>query len=180
MRVWYVLFAESPGFSPSREFSCFLPSPFVQLFCAQSGDPGGGECLWAILQQSGSIKSTWSHFPSSYTLCDDLFYCFLLTYRGYGEKPFSSPSVCQIASRGELELKKNLVCDPNLRIVLVIVWDLFPLCNLDYFQILYVETLEAFWGAKLVGLPHRLPYLKLVTSARAFSQVVYSWGKYWP
>ena len=36
-----MLFAESPGFSPSREFSCFLPSPFVQLFCAQSGDPGG-------------------------------------------------------------------------------------------------------------------------------------------
>ena len=126
MRVWYVLFAESPGFSPSREFSCFLPSPFVQLFCAQSGDLGGASASGQFSSDQEASKALDCTFLSffQYTLRWP-FLLFLLTYRGYGEKPFSSPSVCQIASRGELELKKNLVCDPNLRIVLVIVWDLF-------------------------------------------------------
>ena len=116
MRVWYMLFAESPGFSPSREFSCFLPSPFVQLFCAQSGDPGGASASGQFSSDQEASKALDCTFLS-FLLHTLRWPCllFLLTYGGYGEKPFSSPSVCQIASRGELELKKNLVCDPSLR-----------------------------------------------------------------
>ena len=181
MRVWYVLFAESPGFSPSREFSCFLPSPFVQLFCAQSGDPGGASASGQFSSDQEASKALGHTFLSF--LLHTLrwpFLLFLLTYGGYGEKPFSSPSVCQIASRGELEMKKILVCDPSLRFSLCLSETFVHCVKAGLFPDLICRNARGFWGAELVGLPHRLPYLKLVTSAEAFSQVVYSWGKYWP
>ena len=89
-------------------------------------------------------------------------------------------SVCQIASRGELEMKKILVCDPSLRFSLCLSETFFHCVKAGLFPDLICRKARGFWGAELVGLPHCLPYLKLVTVPRAFSQVVYSWGKYWP
>ena len=87
-------------------------------------------------------------------------------------------NVCQIASRGELEMKKILVCDPSLRFSLCLSETFFHCVKAELFADLICRNARGFWGAELVGLPHRLPYLKLVTVPRAFSQVVYSWGKY--
>ena len=87
-------------------------------------------------------------------------------------------TVCQIASRGELEMKKILVCDPSLRFSLCLSETFVHCVKAGLFPDLICRNARGFWGAELVGLPHRLPYLKLVTSAEAFSQVVYSWGKY--
>ena len=59
-----MLFAESPGFSPSREFSCFLPSPFVQLSCAQSGDPGGASASGQFSSDQEASKALGHTFLS--------------------------------------------------------------------------------------------------------------------
>ena len=114
------------GFRPVGSSLVFSPHLLYSFSVHKVGIRGGASASGQFSSDQEASKALDCTFLSffQYTLRWP-FLLFLLTYRGYGEKPFSSPSVCQIASRGELELKKNLVCDPNLRIVLVIVWDLF-------------------------------------------------------
>ena len=85
--------------------------------------------------------------------------------------------VCQIASRGELELKKNLVCDPSLQFSLCLSETLCPLCNLDYFQILYVDTLEAFGEQSWLDSPIAYFTWMLVKSAASISHRWYIVGE---